>query len=105
MSGKSSRRKGYRGEYKARKLLKKKKLKPVWQAEDPTKPDVRSEELKREIEIKYRKSVPKSIYKWLKEKDADILMCKRVKRGESNPWLVVMDFDSFVSILKEQENK
>lgn len=103
MSGKSSRNKGYRGEYRARKLLKATGLKPVWQAEDPSKPDIHSRKLERNIEVKYRKSVPKTIYKWLKEKAADLLMIKRVKRGESNPWLVVMEYNTFTSLLKEKE--
>ena len=89
MNGKKSRNKGYIGEYKARELLKEMGYDPVWQSEDPKKPDLRVNW--EDWEIKYRASVPKCLYQWLEEKGADVLLVKRVnkKDGRSFPWLII----------------
>ena len=105
LRGKRSYRKGYLGEYKARKLLEKMGYKVVWQKEDPNKPDIRVVAKKhpngidkipvgKDYEVKYRSSIPKSIYRWLEEKGADVLLVKRVnkKDGRSYPWLKIERF-------------
>jgi hypothetical protein len=101
MSGRKSRNKGYRGEKEFRDKMDKEGLHVVWQAEDPRKPDVSLENL--DIEIKYRKSIPKCIYEWLEEKSADGVAMKRVEgRGKmSYPWVVCLRLEKFVSLLAE----
>ena len=96
MSGRKSRRKGYIGEYKARKKLESLGFEVTWQAEDPKKPDIRAAEFEYgpatlDIEVKYSAAVPKTLYKWFEEKNADALLIKRVsqKDGRSYPWLLV----------------
>ena len=93
MSGRKSRNKGYRGELAARKFLEKKGFAVEWLAEDPSKPDLRVEG--EYWEIKYRASVPKCIYDWLEEKNADCLMVRRVnkKDGRSYPWLLIYSLE------------
>ena len=105
MSGKTSRRKGYIGEKKARDLLESLGYEIRWQAEDPKKPDIRvvaknhpngidKIPVGKDYEVKYRKNVSKMIYDWLEEKNADVLLCKRVnkKDGRSYPWLKIERF-------------
>lgn len=96
MSGKRSRNKGYRGEYKARKLLERFGYDVTWQAEDPKKPDLRVSLpalgiVEESWEVKYQAGITKKLWDWLEEKNADALLIKRVnnKDGRSYPWLVV----------------
>jgi hypothetical protein len=92
------------GEYQARKLLEDMGYRVTWQAEDQKKPDLHvvvprggkkekalSLPIEQDWEVKYRSSVPKCLYDWLEEKDADALLVKRVnpKDNRSYPWLVV----------------
>ena len=97
--GKTSLRKGKKGEYEFRKLCESKGFKVVWQAEDPTQPDVRLENL--ECEIKYGSHIPKKIYQWMSEKQPDILALRRVSNKDKGlKWLIVMSFDDFQRFLK-----
>lgn len=101
MSGRKSRRKGKVGERKARKLLRKLGYIVQWTAFED-KPDLYVEAryadgearlINQHWEIKYRKNIPLSIYRWLSEKGADVLLVKRVKKGEGPyPWLKIERF-------------
>lgn len=103
MSGSTSRSKGYRGEKSWRDLCEQKGFNAKWLAEDPELPDTEVAGLS--VEVKYRKSVPVSIYKWLTEKHADALAMKRVEgRGKKpRPWLVTMTSDLFFKLLNDNE--
>lgn len=90
----NSLKKGKRGEYLARKLLIDAGYTVIWTAEDPMAPDllVNGEGW----EVKYGLKIPKVFYKWLDDKDADVLLVKRVGRGESHPWLIIRKFEKII---------
>ena len=102
--GKKSQKKGWRGEYEFRQLCKNYGIEAVWQAEDPKKPDIRLAGM--ECEIKYRASVPKALYTWLAEKNADMLAIKRISSlSKGNDWLIVMRWPLFFSFLENKKKK
>ena len=85
---KKSRTKGYIGEWKARKLLTELGYDVRWTAEDITQADLRVNGEK--WEVKYGLHVPKKIYQWMNEKHPDVLMVKRIGKGErGNDWLII----------------
>ena len=90
MSGNKSRSKGLRGEYKARKMLIEAGHNVVWTSEDPLAPDLLVNGEK--WEVKYGLTIPKTFYKWLDEKGADVLLVKRIGREESYDWLIIRRF-------------
>lgn len=99
MAGKKSRNKSYRGEKEFRDLAKEKDLYITWHNNDPKLPGVTVEGLTGEI--KYRKSVPKTPYKWLEQDDADFIAMKRVE-GQGKPardWLVLLRLDDFWELM------
>ena len=100
-----SRRKGYMGELEARKLCKRQGFSVRWHPEDPTYPDITLDE-KITCEIKYGTQIPKTLYKWFKEKGADVLLIRRVSKNDKMlPWLVVMKVDLFSTIAKKTPYK
>ena len=103
MAGRKSRNKGYRGELEVRKILNKFEIENIWQAEDPTKPDINVER-KFELEVKNRKSVPKCVYQWLEEKQSNFLAMRRVEGTGRKiyPWLIVMNFEEFLTNFKSR---
>ena len=93
--GKSQRQKGYRGEYKLVKLLKKHGLNakrvPLSGATTFQKGDIMIGEYR--AEVKWRKDGFKEIYKWLG--DNDFLFIK----ADRKPYLVVMNIEAFIKLL------
>lgn len=100
-----SRRKGYIGEWSFRKLCKNSGFWTVWHNQEREKPDLTFLD-DTTCEIKYSAVVPKKIYDWLKEKNPDILALKRVIRGESNEWIIVMKLKDYFKLRRlEKELK
>lgn len=99
----NSYKKGYRGEKEMRELCEKQGFDVTWHNEDPDKPDLTFNGLT--CEVKYKKSVPKSIYKWINKDKADCLAVKRVEgRGKApRKWLITMRLEDFFKILKENQ--
>jgi len=101
----NSYKKGYKGEKDWRELCEKNGQEIIWNNEDPDYPDVTINHSWKILksEVKSRKAVPKSIYKWLDEKDANILASRRVE-GRGHPardWLVTMRAELFFEMLEE----
>ena len=93
--GKSQKQKGYRGEHKLVKLLKKHGLDakriPLSGATEFQKGDILIENYIGEV--KWRKDGFKEIYKWLG--DNDFLFIK----ADRKPYLVVMNIETFIKLL------
>ena len=96
--GKSQKNKGYRGEYKLVKLLRKAgipaKRVPLSGATEFAKGDVVIANRYR-AEVKLRKNGFKELYQWLDGND--FLFGK----ADRKPYLVIMTFDTFVRFWKE----
>lgn len=62
-----------------------------------TKPLSKDDGITLAIEVKARKSVPKTVYEWLGKHD--LLVMKKI--GQKWKWLIVMDLDLFLSLLAQ----
>lgn len=115
--GKMAKRKGYKAEHELEKILPNAKRVPLSGALDGYE---LSNDLKmivngvdKRIEVKHRKSVPVSCYKWLGIKnncgvrtlayDVDNPPNYLIMRKDNMPWLVVMPLDEFLLLIPKEE--
>ena len=103
MPGKKSKRKGYRGEAEIVRLLRQHgvdaKRVPLSGSAKHFQPGDVVIEGYLTAEVKRRKNGFKQLYEWLENRNLVFL------RADRRPWLVVMDFELFLQLMRREQNE